>query len=226
MSTFPRNQISSSARHSLDDVISSLRAPLEVEGFKLSAKYKFVRKRVQVINAFLLHSRSLREDGIVVTYLTPIVQTDFSEVRTITKKIRGPSQLPCVGGALGRFSPKRSLIEWRLDSSASGESVGIDLWRAIQLWAMPFWEETRSVEVTLRAVESGSIDGKPPYWEDLAAMQYVARGHEAAVQFVLGLSEDEASQSSKEHALSVLKTLNSAPAIRKPNIDSGITGAA
>lgn len=187
-----------------DRLLSSLQENFEKIGFVRSAKTRFTRKSPSGSSDFHLFFTVYRGGTTTEIGVEPVLQTNFAAVKQITKVLGSGKLIPSIGGAMGLYTPQRSMRKWWMHDMKSADLVGMELWEEITTWGTRFWNLTHTEASTL---ESLPILGYGPNIEEEAAMRYLVHGVGPAVLFLESIHETRLSADSKHRLIERIKNL-------------------
>jgi hypothetical protein len=198
-------------KHDLPTEVADKLEPNLVQlGFRRAGKHRFTRTEGEAKQALGLVWRFPKQRTEPLIFLTPYVHVTFAGAKKIADMIRGGKMkdLPTVGGAIGVFSPKGSLIEWPVDNDGYSGPVAESIWRAVKDWAVPFWAKYNSLQAVIAAAESeDTFTPRLPHWEDMAGIHYTAGGVRSALNYVSHLPASRVSDAARGRAMGVLNAL-------------------
>jgi hypothetical protein len=185
----------------LDEYMNALKDNFIRIGFKRVARDHFSRKMAEGTQDFYIVWRSRVEGGTLSVAVTPIVQSNFPDVKQITKAMGLSEGLPSVGAALGIYTPYRSMKEWWINSVETIDDAAKETWNDIEIWGVQFWNQTCSIAETLNSI---ALLRRGPEIETEATMRYLISGINSALEFIHSVPEKRASNAEKESMIEVL----------------------
>jgi hypothetical protein len=200
------NQTEFERKHLLEMYMNALSKTLSGIGFKKTSFDRFSRKTEEGSQAFTIVWRSRREAGVLWVAVTPIVHSNFPVVKKIAKLMGRDEDLPSLGGALGIFTPLKSMKELWISSQESVDAAAIETGQDISVWGTLFWKQTESIESTL--LNLSSIN-KGPSIETEAAMRYLKEGMDAAIECVASWPQVRVTAEERADMIQALKGLDS-----------------
>jgi len=199
------NQTKFERKHLLEMYMNALSETLSGIGFKKTSFDRYLRKTEEGSQAFTIVWRSRREMGVLSVAVTPIVHSNFPAVQKIAKLMGRDADLPSLGGALGIFTPLKSMKEFWISSLESVDAAAIETRQDISDWGTLFWKQTESIESTFQNL---SLINKGPSIETEAAMRYLKQGIDAAIECVSYWPQKRVTADEKAEMIQVLKGVN------------------
>lgn len=159
-------------RSKYESIVDAIAARLSIERFKRKGPEEFLRQQKPVSHRL---RTSLREPtGERVSYVEVFPGFDFRDVEELAATLAGTkprSGFITCSLNIGLLTPKSAVIEWPLNAKSDAETIAATVLETIDRYAVPFWNEFRSIEYLAKQYEANDfrICVGEYYWRQAAA---------------------------------------------------------